>query len=186
MIQFVSLKQQKEKLQNIKKLYLEAFPAEERVPFFYLKYKLSRPSADCFHIYADGRWIGFLYIVFYEDIVFVFYFAVQSDVRGMGYGSQILDKLKSLYPHRRFILNIEEPDEGSDNHEQRRKRKQFYLRNGFRECRFKMIEKNVVYEMLCCGDDVTYPEYEQLIKNYLGSRLYKLYYKVYFPPAGRE
>ena len=60
MIQFVSLKQQKEKLQNIKKLYLEAFPAEERVPFFYLKYKLSRSSADCFHIYADGCWIGFL------------------------------------------------------------------------------------------------------------------------------
>ena len=111
-----------------------------------------------------------MYIVFDEDIVFVFYFAVQSDVRGMGYGSQILDNLKSLYPHRRFILNIEEPDEGSDNHEQRRKRKQFYLRNVFRECRFKMVEKNVVYEMLCCGGDVAYPEYEQPLLQSITSR----------------
>lgn len=74
---------------ELKKLYIEAFPAIERIPLFLLKLLTKKGKADFFEIYDDTNCIGMLYIVYYKDIVFVFYLAIDNKLRGRGYGTLI-------------------------------------------------------------------------------------------------
>ena len=67
-------------------------------------------------------------------MAFVLYLAVNGEERGKGYGSQILDILKSAYVDKAIVLNIEPIDENAPNAEQRKSRLRFYNRNGSRLC----------------------------------------------------
>jgi len=67
-----------------------AFPVEERVPFWFLMAKSKRKNAGFYGIYEKEKWVGFVYIVSYQDIRYVFYLAVSEKERGEGYGSKIL------------------------------------------------------------------------------------------------
>ena len=82
---------------EIKKLYKEAFPKNERIPIFILKLLTRKNKADFFEIYDKEQFIGLVYNVYYHDIVFVFYLAVNNDLRGKGYGSKVLELIKDKY-----------------------------------------------------------------------------------------
>ena len=116
-------------------------------------------------------------LIYHKDIVFVFYFAVRGDLRGKGYGSQILDALKEKFPARRLILTIEDPDAPCENREQRQKRKAFYQKNCFAACGYPMIEKGIAYQALSFGGQVSADELQALLKAYMGGFWYRLYYK---------
>ena len=131
MLRFVNARNDKKKLNEIKKLYDEAFPKEEQIPFWILR-KASRTStADLMQVYDDDLLVGFIHLVYFEDVVYLYYFAIEPDERGQGYGSKILQALRRRFSARRIILNIEVVDENCDNYEERKKRKEFYLKNGF-------------------------------------------------------
>lgn len=177
MIKITNIKNNRRCIRNIKRLYKEAFPKEEQVPFFLLKYKAMKGKANFYGIYDKNEFIGLLYTVCYKDIVFLFYLAIHSKKRGNGYGSVILEKVKHKFKNHRIILNIEEVDENNSNFEQRQKRKKFYIKNGFKDSNIKTKENHVIYEMLYCGGNVTYEEYSELMKNCLGNFLFKMLYK---------
>ena len=42
------------------------------------------------------------------------------------------------------------------------------------------MEYGVIYEMLCCGELVTYEEYRELMINYTGEAMYNRIYKRVF------
>ena len=133
MLRFVNARNDKKKLNEIKKLYDEAFPKEEQIPFWILR-KASRTStADLMQVYDDDLLVGFIHLVYFEDVVYLYYLAIEPDERGQGYGSKILQALRRRFSARRIILNIEVVDENCDNYEERKKRKEFYLKNGFRK-----------------------------------------------------
>ena len=118
MLRFVNARNDKKKLNEIKKLYDEAFPKEEQIPFWILR-KASRTStADLMQVYDD-------------DLL----------------------------------------DENCDNYEERKKRKEFYLKNGFREAGYSTREYGVEYEMLYLGGNVSYEEFLALIRKYFGRTL---------------
>lgn len=177
MIKLVNIQDNKNCVKNIRRLYNDAFPKNERVPFFLLKYMATKEKADLYGIYDNTEFIGLLYNVYYKDTVFVFYLAIDSKIRSKGYGSAIIDEIKLRSKNRRIILNIEEVDENSNDFEQQMRRKSFYIKNGFKESSIKTREKNVVYEMLYYGENVTYEEYSKLMQNYLGKFLFNLYYE---------
>lgn len=176
-MQFISSKQDKKIYGDFSALYKEAFPKEERAPLFFLKAKSKKKISDCFGIYDKDNFVGLLNLIYHKDIVFVFYFAVRGDLRGKGYGSQILDALKAKFPARRLILTIEDPETPCDNKEQRLQRKAFYQKNGFAECGYSMIEKGIVYQALSYGGQVRTDELQALLKAYMGGFFYRLYYK---------
>lgn len=125
MLRFVNARNDKKKLNEIKKLYDEAFPKEEQIPFWILR-KASRTStADLMQVYDDDLLVGFIHLVYFEDVVYLYYFAIEPDERGQGYGSKILQALRRRFSARRIILNIEVVDENCDNYEERKKRKEF-------------------------------------------------------------
>lgn len=159
---------------RIKALYLRAFPAEERAPFFMLSAKSRRNDVDFWGLYDDTKWVGLMYVVNYGDLSYVFYFAVDESARGRGCGSGALKTILKKYKGRRVFLAIERTDERSDNHSERVKRKRFYMNNGFEETGLKLREGKVVYEVLASGGAPASGEYEALMENYLGGFLSRI------------
>ena len=58
---------------------------------------------------------------------------MREELRGKGYGQQILTQLIERYKGQPFVLDMESTTQVCDNLEERRKRQAFYLRNGFRD-----------------------------------------------------
>ena len=151
-----------------KQLFLTAFPPEERPPFWLFKRKSYLPCSDWLSIIHDDTWIGFFYLITNEDIAYLFFFAIQDEFRGKGYGSLALTELKKRYSGKRLFLAIEPPDDPCENHDQRIKRKAFYIRNGFEDLSQKVQEGNVVYDLLGIGGKILAREYESLVKKWAG------------------
>lgn len=153
---------------KIKKLYINAFPKFERLPFWLLVYKSKKKTSDFYAIYDDSQYVGFLFLTYYKDIVYVYYLAIDPSQQSKGYGSKILQYLGDVYKDKRLLLNIEKVDHSADNYEQRLKRKLFYEKNGFQNTEFEIETKDVVYEILYLGDTVYEYEYHTLFESYLG------------------
>lgn len=144
----------------IKKLYYESFDKDERFPFWLLK-KCSKEKNVRFNvIYNKDKVIGFQYIIEYDNIAYLMYFAINGDLRGNGYGSKMLKDLIKKYEI--VILSIEKVNHLNTNSI---KRKQFYLRNGFYETNKFIKDNGIEYEVLCTNKDYNITK-ETLEKRY--------------------
>lgn len=152
---------------KIRRLYLDAFPDFERLPFWLLLYKSKKKDSNLYVIYDNDQFIGLTNLAYYKDIVYLYYLAIDPSQRSQGYGSQILEHLKATYPNRRILLNIEKVDETAENYKQRFKRKKFYEKNGFLNTEFEIETEDIVYEILYSGAIVHEHEYESIFKSYL-------------------
>ena len=133
----------KDDRKTVKKLYLTAFPKCERPPFFMLNSGVKKGAGD-FLVAKDGEvFIGFAYTVIYKDMAYLFYFAIDKEQRGKGYGSAVLGRLKEIYSGKRFFLAREMLDENAENYGERVKRREFYLKNGFADLSVKIKEASV-------------------------------------------
>lgn len=172
-LDFIDIKKNK----KVTKLYNEAFPKDERIPIWLLKILVRKNKAKFYGIYDNEKFVGLVYNIFYKDIVFVFYLAIDKGTREQGYGTKVLDSIKQKYKNSRIILCIEPVDENSDNYEQRVKRKNFYLKNEFEDSNYIIKERNIIYEMLYYNENVALQEFEEMMKNYFGKMLYEKFYK---------
>ena len=153
---------------RLRRLYLTAFPAEERAPFWMLRHRRSRETVDFWSIYADGTWAGELYIVHDGKLSYIFYFAVDDRQRGHGIGSLTLLALRRMYPDHRICLAIEQLDPDAPNYAERVRRKRFYERCGYVDLHSKVQEGSVVYLLLGTGGAVQAKEYAHLMQRYMG------------------
>ena len=162
-------------LLKVRRLYLDAFPGFERLPFWVLLYKAKKSDSKLSAIYNGDQFVGLTNVAYYQDIVYLFYLAIDPTLRSHGYGSKILHLLKENYPEKRIFLNIEKIDEMSDNFAQRVKRKKFYQQNGFQNADFEVETDAVTYEILYTGGPVARQDYDLLFKSYLHPIIRKLF-----------
>ena len=92
---------------------------------------------------SDNIPIGMQFIVKYDDISYLMYFAIDEKYRNAGYGSDALKNI--IIRNDNILLCIERPDE-KDTLKSRRK--DFYLRNGFYETGCCIEDTGVTYEFL--------------------------------------
>ena len=92
-------------------------------------------------IYSKDKVIGFQYIIEYDNIGYLMYFAIEKSQRNNGYGSEILKELNKSYKNV-----LKKSEQVSDI---KHKRKQFYLRNEFVGTNKYIVDNNVEYELLC-------------------------------------
>ena len=154
-------------------LYETAFPDNEKAPFPLLLVKQYLADVDFLSIYAGKQWAGFFYLVNYQNLSYIFYFAVRPELREKGIGSQALQRLQKFCQGRKLFLAIEPLDEHVTNYEERVSRKHFYLKNGFQELHRHVQEADVIYELLGIGGDVLPEEYQKLIRSFTGKILYR-------------
>lgn len=153
---------------KIKELYINAFPKEERVPFFLLKRKVKQEKGKILVFKENKQFIGFMYFIEYKDIVYLLFFAIDSLNRSKGYGSQALQLFQKMYSSKRIFISRETLDETSSNYQERISRRNFYIRNGFTDYPYRIQEAGVTYDMMCIGKCVTQKEYDELIEYWVG------------------
>ncbi len=133
----------------LKQINDEAFPEEEHIPVEELLQMVHDKKLEIHAVYDLDCLVGFFVIVLYRPVAYVFFLAMDPNQRSKGYGSRTLALMKEKFPEYQIVLDIENIDETADNIEQRRSRKQFYLRNGFNETDYNLDLNGMEMEVLC-------------------------------------
>lgn len=174
-MEFVSAKLHKK---QVKRLYKSAFPRNERAPFWLLMKRCETPRDTFYALVEDNEFIGLVYTIKTEKMVYVFFLAIAEEKRGKGYGTEVLKTLREKYSDRAIALMIEDPeDENAENLEERIERLKFYEKNGFRRLSIKINEAGVRYELLGTDDTVTQADFLMMMKDYVGALLFKILYR---------
>ena len=144
---------------QIKKIYSESFPKEERFPFWILEECCQEKNSTLYAIFDNKNFIGMSYIVNCDDAYYLMYLAVVENLRNKKYGSMILKELKDKY--KTIILSIEQP-----LNEITIRRKNFYLRNGFYDTNKIYEDTGICYEVLCTNNDYIITD-DNMLKRYI-------------------
>lgn len=148
----------------IRKLYETAFPVEEQIPYEDLMILMDKMPLDFTVYYDDKEFIGFTIVYPRKTFNWFWYFAVRSELRGKGYGQQILSRLIEEYKDCMNILDMESPDQVCENLEQRKGRCAFYLRNGFRKTGVGKSFEGIDYTILMNGEGTfTLNDYDEVL-----------------------
>lgn len=153
---------------RIKEIYNKSFQKEEKFPFWILKESTKSDNVLFNEIIDNNKIIGIEYMIIDNDTLYLMYFAIEANKRNKGYGSFILkDHIKK---YKNVILSIESVNQ---NNEVTRRRKNFYLRNGFYETHKFTEQNNVKYELLCSNSnyDITKDKLINIYKKMTNSKL---------------
>ncbi len=152
----------------IKRLFISAFPKEERPPFFVLSTRAKRGKGDLLIAKEGDDFVGFVHVVSYAKLSYLFFLAVDESLRGMGYGTKIIDAVKERYRGNKIFLARERLDEQCDNMQQRLNRHKFYLKNGFCDLKCRIVEGGVMFDAMSIGGEITNKDYTDLIDAWCG------------------
>ena len=168
MIRFEKIDENTKNLEDIKHLYMDAFPFEERIPFYIMVSVGNDRGVEFLSIYDDDTWLGFIHTLVGEKLSYIFYFAIDGSLRQSGYGSKIIREYKKMHP--KLSLAIEPIEEGSDNIRQRKKRLAFYEKNGFETLDTRVVEMGVEFELMGAkGMEIKESDYKSLVKKFFDS-----------------
>jgi YjeF N-terminal domain protein len=168
MIRFEKIDENTKNLEEIKQLYWDAFPFEERIPFYIMVLVGNDRGVEFLSVYDDDIWLGFIHALVGEKLSYIFYFAIDGRLRRSGYGSKILREYKKMHP--RLSLAIEPVEEGSGNIKQRKKRLEFYNKNGFETLDTRVVEMGVEFELMGAkGMEIKESDYKSLVKKFFDS-----------------
>ena len=168
MIRFEKIDENTKNLEDIKQLYMDAFPFEERIPFYIMVSVGNDRGVEFLSIYDDDAWLGFIHTLVGEKLSYIFYFAIDGSLRQSGYGSKIIREYKKMHP--KLSLAIEPIEEDSDNIKQRKKRLAFYEKNGFETLDTRVVEMGVEFELMGAkGMEIKENDYKSLVKKFFDS-----------------
>ena len=168
MIRFEKIDDNTKNLEDIKQLYMDAFPFEERIPFYIMVSVGNDRGVEFLSIYDDDTWLGFIHTLVGEKLSYICYFAIDGSLRQSGYGSEIIREYKKMHP--KLSLAIEPIEEDSDNIKQRKKRLAFYEKNGFETLDTRVVEMGVEFELMGArGMEIKESDYKSLVKKFFDS-----------------
>lgn len=149
----IYLKQNPQIKNDISDLYISAFPENERPPleWFYRNVYFYKKN-EVIGYYDNDEFVGFAYLVFFRNIVYIAYLAVTENKRNQGYGTKILNDIKESYPKHTKLLCFEEVDTKYSDYQNRLNRQNFYLRNGYIDNNLKTREGKVIYQSAYIGN----------------------------------
>ena len=168
MIRFEKIDENTKNLEDIKQLYMDAFPFDERIPFYIMVSAGNDRGVEFLSIYDDDTWLGVIHTLVGEKLSYIFYFAIDGSLRQSGYGSKIIREYKKMHP--KLSLAIEPIEEDSDNIKQRKKRLAFYEKNGFETLDTRVVEMGVEFELMGAkGMEIKENDYKSLVKKFFDS-----------------
>ena len=195
MLQYFEVTKKSPWLPQVKALYESAFPANERIPIKHLlDDKIKREFWAFFddtpcennggngdkiaatEIAATPMFCGFSNSITHGSITNIVYFAVVSELRSRGYGSQILQAIHKQHPDTRLVVDIEVEEDSKDAEEleRRNRRRDFYQRNGFDSSPVDYVWQGEHYRLLSAGGTVTDKEFrdfwKEILKNVPGAK----------------
>ena len=138
--------------EQIKLLYQTAFPENEQIPWEDLVRLIDQMQLDFTAYYEDDTFIGFTILFPHKKFNWFWYFAVIPELRGQGKGQKILTYLIEKYKEKNVVLDMESTKQECNNKEQRIRRHDFYIRNGFRDTNLYRKYDNLEMTIMILGN----------------------------------
>lgn len=149
---------------KINTLAKEAFPPEEYLAPSELVKMARSNNFDFLALLEKDNFVGFMVVMLYEDMAYLFFLAIAAENRSNGYGSRAIQILKEVYPEKIHVVDFEMMDDTAPNKEQRERRRNFYLRNGYRETGLFLSYLGVDYEVFCMGNHFDINAFQAMMK----------------------
>ena len=162
---------------DVKRIYFESFPKSERMPFPLMVAMSKLWNTDFLGFYEEDTLCGFIYLAHNRKIVFVMFFAVDAALRSKGFGSAILQEIQKNYPTKKIIISIEPCDETAPDIEIRKKRKAFYLRNGYKETGYMIKLAGVVQEIIIANGEFNKSQFKRFFVLYSNGTMWPRIWK---------
>lgn len=151
------------RLSEIRALYERSFPENERMPFERI---LQKREAGVMRLISvedsSGRAVGFANITLCLDALALNYLAIDESEQGKGYGTAVIRELKSRYPERSIVIDIEDDGVPSQNAEQRTRRRGFYEGLGFFAMPYRLDIFGVPSLIMSSGRAYSFEEYIEI------------------------
>lgn len=150
---------------DVNRLAKEAFPPKE-----YLSpedtLELSKIVNLDFLALVDGeKFAGYMVVQTYKNLAYLFFLAIDEKCRSEGYGSEAIRFFKEKYPAKNHAVDIEMIEENAPNLEQRKSRRNFYLRNGFKATGLFLNYLGENYEVLSLEDDFDKAGFKEMMES---------------------
>ena len=158
-------KKNENEIKKIKNLYYSAFPKNELINFDIFFSKNDFKGKKIFAFFDQTIFVGFAIIITKLKISNILYLAIESELRGKGYGTQVLKNISNFYQNNRIVVDVEDPDKTEINKEQRLKRIKFYLNAGFKLTNIKYFWEGEYYIIMVSNGDITEIEFWNFWKN---------------------
>ncbi len=163
---------------NVKNIYTDSFPKIERIPFPMMVAMSKLWNTDFLAFYDKDTLCGFIYLAHIRNIVFVMFFAVDKMLRSKGYGSAILQEIQNKYPDKKIIVSIEPCDKNAPDIDLRTRRKDFYLRNGYKETGYMIKLAGVVQEIIICNGEFDKKQFRTFFALYSNGTMWPRVWKL--------
>ena len=150
----------------IRSLYFSSFSEAEQAPFWFIVRRAKAKDINFRAYYDDEIFAGFAYFVAVDDLTYLGFIAINPDSRSKGYGSQIMKHIEDCYLGNRIILCIETVDVAAENNQQRIRRRDFYLKNGYSSSGLIVEEKGEDFELLVKGGSCNKEDFHKVIRKF--------------------
>ena len=151
----------------LKKLYEEAFPENERpMSMDDILLLLDKIPCDLLGVYPDetpDTFVGFFFGIRGESGVYGVYYATDPNLRSTGIGRQAFKAILEYYGELPFWFSYESTFEESENAEQRERRRNFYLKNGFFETGWFTSMNGTEFIIACSKKEFDKEAFEKFI-----------------------
>lgn len=161
-MQILIVKENFKDMDKLNKLAKEAFLPEEYLPPDYI---VKMEDFKLYALYDNNLFVCLMAIKTLKNMAYLFYLAIDSNYRSKGYGKQALEEFKKLNENFQLTLDIELIDKKAKNNEQRIKRKNFYIKNGYKETGKGIYYFGVYYEILCNEDNINFELFKELMED---------------------
>lgn len=152
--------------EDVRRLMRTAFPRNEQVPLWILNILALRKSVNFRAFYDDEQFCGIMYTTEIDKYIYVLYMAINDQIRSKGYGTKMLNWLKSD-TDKIIVLDVESINPTAVNAQQREKRVSFYSRNGIFDTGCKFTDWDETHSALTSDiDGFDAKEFESLLSSF--------------------
>lgn len=159
---------------QLRELYERAFPVEEKKPWPMMEALTASGKMEMLAVVQESEFMGLVINLIGKNGALLDYFAIEESRRGGGIGSAIVSSLLERFAGRKYIFEIEAQNAKAANAQERRRRKNFYIRNGLKETGVFAFVYGTDFELLTPDGELTYEEYEAFLIEMLGEDIVKI------------
>jgi len=159
---------------DLKHIYIDSFPFDERREWQEFKDLLHHPNFILNQVFDDQKLIGIISTWKLADFVFIEHFAIEESQRGKGVGTKVVKQIINEAPIK-VVLEVDVP-----TNEAAHRRITFYERLGFSTCEsiywqppYSPDKKKVKMLLMSFPDKILHSEFIEIKK-----QLYRVVYQI--------
>ena len=170
----VAVKDNSAEYQDFLSLYHTAFPPDEQILPEYFQDSIHTDGASITAYYeyeTQGKKVfaGFSFVVETDEFLFLYFLAVNPELRSKGIGSEIIkNHLMKKYAGKTIVLNVETPDDSAKDNLPRLRRIAFYKRLGFIPMNCSFSDGRVQFSVLSTSPELDLNGYLAFLQKLCG------------------